>query len=263
MDLSIGGKGNVTTNNTTTDEEDDDDVLISIGYISFLLILIYLYYTMLIKHNIGIMIGIIMREFASLTNLTLALEAFTVEFRAQIQSLKINYSMETVMNEIVLKEIFENIGFSQVINYINEKDSICYTHINNNTNRYIDDIENKSYYPTTSLSKLLSSFKRNVDLEGDNIYFICDLHEKTTLASVIDHLSMNFRDRYLFCMAPVNIDDEKLMEFFVYLANEFTKGGDVYLPISTRGYQIPKSPTLLLELETIHKVSNQHYDIKI
>ena len=64
--------------------------------------------------------------------------------------------------------------------------------------------------PRVPLDVLFGVFKRSVKYEKDSLYKIGDLQEKQLQSIVIADLKLSFKDRYLFCLASVNIDHERL-----------------------------------------------------
>ena len=65
--------------------------------------------------------------------------------------------------------------------------------------------------PIADLSTLYELFR--ADMTG--FYFLCDLEKITSLAESIDHLPLTFREKYIFCMAPVDVYNTQLLESFV------------------------------------------------
>ena len=119
-------------------------------------------------------------------------------------------------------------------------------HLNNND-------EGREPY-TINLSNLLSMFYRRAEMDESGKYFLCDLAEKTAIAQAIDEIPLTFRHRYTFCMAPVDADNDELLSRFRTFAMEFSRFGKVGLRDSVINHRIPKTPTELLTIETMHRV---------
>lgn len=110
--------------------------------------------------------------------------------------------------------------------------------------------------PLAQLSKILRLFQSNVHLGDDNLYYIANLEEKSLLAEAIDDLPLSFDDKYQFCLAPVDTSNRTILKKFRRMAAQYSRGGDVVIPVMFDEYIVPKSDEELLELETAHKVSN-------
>ena len=117
---------------------------------------------------------------------------------------------------------------------------------------YTNDHGREPY--TVNLSNLLSMFYRRAEMDESGKYFLCDLAEKTAVAQAIDEIPLTFRHRYTFCMAPVDADNEELLSRFRTFALEFSRFGKVGLRDSVVNHRIPKTPTELLSIETMHRV---------
>ncbi|CAK9154410.1 unnamed protein product [Ilex paraguariensis] len=76
------------------------------------------------------------------------------------------------------------------------------------------------------------------------------------VAAVIDELPLGLHDKYLFCISPVDMNDDISSQGLMQFAQNYSKNGIVRLrEIFTPGaLQVPKTQTALKELESIHKV---------
>eukprot|EP00602_Paraphysomonas_sp_CaronLab_P001007 CAMPEP_0185033648 /NCGR_PEP_ID=MMETSP1103-20130426/22779_1 /TAXON_ID=36769 /ORGANISM="Paraphysomonas bandaiensis, Strain Caron Lab Isolate" /LENGTH=626 /DNA_ID=CAMNT_0027569993 /DNA_START=118 /DNA_END=1995 /DNA_ORIENTATION=- len=118
-----------------------------------------------------------------------------------------------------------------------------------------DSVDTLDDGPRTPLSVLFDVFKNCVELGTDGIYFINDLDEKREQAAAISEFRMRFRDRYMFCLAPVNIDSKDVMKAFRSMARQFSRGDEVILSKKHIPPLIPpKGPDELLILETAHQI---------
>ncbi|KAE8728160.1 ATP-dependent RNA helicase SUV3 [Hibiscus syriacus] len=76
------------------------------------------------------------------------------------------------------------------------------------------------------------------------------------VAAVIDGLPLSLQDKYTFCISPVDMNDEISSQGLTQFAQNYAKRGLVHLrEIFTPGtLEVPKTPTALKDLESIHKV---------
>ncbi|KAF8401729.1 hypothetical protein HHK36_012675 [Tetracentron sinense] len=97
-------------------------------------------------------------------------------------------------------------------------------------------------------------FLENAKLSAN--YFIANCEEMLKVASVIDELPLGLHDKYLFCISPVDMNDDISSQGLTQFAQNYSKRGIVRLrEIFTPGtLQVPKTQTALKELESIHKV---------
>uniref|UniRef100_A0A7N2LTT9 RNA helicase n=2 Tax=Quercus lobata TaxID=97700 RepID=A0A7N2LTT9_QUELO len=109
-------------------------------------------------------------------------------------------------------------------------------------------------HPTNSLHQILEHFLDNAKLSEN--YFIADCEEMLKVAAVIDELPLGLHDKYLFCISPVDMDDEISSQGLTQFAQNYANKGIVRLrEIFTPGtLQVPQTQTALKELESIHKV---------
>ncbi|CAI0465861.1 unnamed protein product [Linum tenue] len=109
-------------------------------------------------------------------------------------------------------------------------------------------------HPELDLYQILEHFTKNAKL-SDN-YFIADCEELLKAAVVLDTLPLSLHDKYLFCISPVDMNDEISSQGLTQFASNYSKKGLVRLKeIFTPGsLMVPKTPAALQELESIHKV---------
>ncbi|WOK91573.1 ATP-dependent RNA helicase SUV3, mitochondrial isoform X1 [Canna indica] len=104
------------------------------------------------------------------------------------------------------------------------------------------------------LYNILEQFLKKAKLSPD--YFIADYEEILKVAAVVDELPLGLYDKYLFCISPVDMNDEIAAQGLTQFAENYAKKGIVQLrEIFTPGrLQVPKSQNSLKELESVHKV---------
>ncbi|KAG1358658.1 ATP-dependent RNA helicase SUV3, mitochondrial, partial [Cocos nucifera] len=87
-------------------------------------------------------------------------------------------------------------------------------------------------------------------------YFIADCEHMLKVALVVDTFPLGLYDKYLFCLSPVDMNDDIAAQGLTQFAENYAKKGLVRLrEIFTPGtLQVPKSHNALKELESIHKV---------
>ncbi|XP_006650575.1 ATP-dependent RNA helicase SUV3, mitochondrial [Oryza brachyantha] len=128
-------------------------------------------------------------------------------------------------------------------------------------------IERAGLFPTFDLLSLysrlhgtdffhpvLEHFLDKAKLSPD--YFIADCEDMLKVAAIVDELPLGLYDKYLFCLSPVDVDDDISTQGLIQFAENYAKKGIVRLKeIFTPGtLQVPKSHNQLKELESIHKV---------
>uniref|UniRef100_A0A803N967 Helicase C-terminal domain-containing protein n=1 Tax=Chenopodium quinoa TaxID=63459 RepID=A0A803N967_CHEQI len=76
------------------------------------------------------------------------------------------------------------------------------------------------------------------------------------VAAIVDELPLGLREKYIFCISPVDVDDDISAQGLVQFAQTYAKKGIVNLrEIFTPGtLKVPKTPAAMQELESIHKV---------
>ncbi|XP_041026541.1 DExH-box ATP-dependent RNA helicase DExH16, mitochondrial [Juglans microcarpa x Juglans regia] len=109
-------------------------------------------------------------------------------------------------------------------------------------------------HQTNSLHGILEHFLDNAKLSEN--YFIADCEGTLKVAAVIDELPLGLHDKYLFCISPVDMDDDISSQGLTQFAQNYANKGIVRLrEIFTPGtLKVPKTQAALKELESIHKV---------
>ena len=129
--------------------------------------------------------------------------------------------------------------------------SLSQRHTSQHTNRHLDP--GREPY-TINFSNLLTKFRRRAEMDESGMYFLCDLEEKSAIARAIDNVPLTFCNRYLFCMAPVDPNNEELLSSFLTFTTDFSRYGRVSLTDTVATRRVPRTPTELLSLETMHRV---------
>ncbi|CAK8539184.1 unnamed protein product [Lathyrus sativus] len=109
-------------------------------------------------------------------------------------------------------------------------------------------------HPQAGFYQVLEHFIDNAKLSEK--YFFVNCEEVLQVAAVIDEFPLGLRDKYLFCISPVDMDDEISFQGLTQFAGNYAKKGLVRLrEIFTPGtLRVPKTPSALKDLESIHKV---------
>ncbi|KAI5440284.1 DExH-box ATP-dependent RNA helicase DExH16, mitochondrial isoform X1 [Lathyrus oleraceus] len=109
-------------------------------------------------------------------------------------------------------------------------------------------------HPQTGFYQVLEHFIDNAKLSEK--YFFVNCEQVLQVAAVIDEFPLGLRDKYLFCISPVDMDDEISSQGLTQFAENYAKKGLVRLrEIFTPGtLRVPKTPSALKDLESIHKV---------
>ncbi|XP_065863264.1 ATP-dependent RNA helicase SUV3, mitochondrial isoform X2 [Euphorbia lathyris] len=109
-------------------------------------------------------------------------------------------------------------------------------------------------HPRIGLYQILEDFLENATLSPN--YFIADCEEMMKVAAVIDEMPLSLHDKYLFCISPVDMDDEISANGLTQFATNYAKKGIVHLKeIFAPGMlEVPKTPNAMEELESIYKV---------
>ncbi|KAK0608891.1 hypothetical protein LWI29_037612 [Acer saccharum] len=108
--------------------------------------------------------------------------------------------------------------------------------------------------PQSGLHEILEHFLENAKLSEN--YFIANCEEVLKVAAYIDELPLGLQDKYLFCISPVDMNDDISSQGLTQFAQNYAEKGIVRLKeIFTPGtLQVPKTLVALRELESIHKV---------
>lgn len=109
-------------------------------------------------------------------------------------------------------------------------------------------------HPKVSFHQILEEFLEKAKLSPN--YFISNCEEMLKVATVIDELPLGLQDKYLFCISPVDMNDDISAQGLIQFAENYAKKGIVRLKeIFTPGtLEVPKSQNALKELESVHKV---------
>jgi Mitochondrial degradasome RNA helicase subunit C terminal/Suv3 C-terminal domain 1 len=118
------------------------------------------------------------------------------------------------------------------------------------------DTASSDWEPLTGLATLFSVFHQRATMDGSGVYFLCDMEDVLELAtSLSDVHPMRFRDRYIFCLAPVRPENGQVLSKFREYAQKFSRKGKVNLGLPTiENTTPPSTPAELLELETHHVI---------
>ncbi|KAG2239221.1 hypothetical protein Bca4012_023977 [Brassica carinata] len=109
-------------------------------------------------------------------------------------------------------------------------------------------------HPKLGLYKILEHFVENAKLSSN--YFISNVEDMMKAAVLVDELPLKLQDKYLFVVSPVDINDEISGRGFAQFAQNYSKTRIVRLReiLSDDTVKVPRTPTELKELESIHKV---------
>ncbi|KAJ4912287.1 ATP-dependent RNA helicase SUV3 [Raphanus sativus] len=109
-------------------------------------------------------------------------------------------------------------------------------------------------HPKLGLYKILEHFVENAKLSSN--YFISNVEDMMKAAALVDELPLKLQDKYLFVVSPVDINDEISGRGFAQFAQNYSKTRVVKLReiLSDDTVKVPRTPTELKELESIHKV---------
>lgn len=109
-------------------------------------------------------------------------------------------------------------------------------------------------HPKHGIHEILEHFMDNAKLSER--YFIANCDELLKVAAIIDTLPLSLHDKYLFCISPVEMDDDISSQGLTQFVTNYSNNGLVRLrEIFTPGtLKVPTSHTALKELESIHKV---------
>ncbi|CAH8317166.1 unnamed protein product [Eruca vesicaria subsp. sativa] len=109
-------------------------------------------------------------------------------------------------------------------------------------------------HPKLGLYKILEHFVENAKLSSN--YFISNVEDMMKAAALVDELPLKLQDKYLFVVSPVDINDEISGRGFAQFAQNYSKTRVVRLReiLSDDTVKVPRTPTELKELESIHKV---------
>uniref|UniRef100_A0A1J3GJ87 RNA helicase n=1 Tax=Noccaea caerulescens TaxID=107243 RepID=A0A1J3GJ87_NOCCA len=109
-------------------------------------------------------------------------------------------------------------------------------------------------HPKQGLYQILEHFVENAKLSSN--YFISNVEDMLKVAALVDELPIGLKEKYLFVVSPVDINDEISALGFTQFAKKFSKRGIVNLReiFEEDRVKVPRTPTELKELESLHKV---------
>ncbi|CAA7045336.1 unnamed protein product [Microthlaspi erraticum] len=109
-------------------------------------------------------------------------------------------------------------------------------------------------HPKRGLYHILEHFVENAKLSSN--YFISNVEDMMKVAALVDELPIGLKEKYLFVVSPVDINDEISALGFTQFAKRFSKRGIVNLReiFEEDRVKVPRTPTELKELESLHKV---------
>ncbi|CAH2079131.1 unnamed protein product [Thlaspi arvense] len=110
-------------------------------------------------------------------------------------------------------------------------------------------------HPKLGLFQILEHFVENAKLSSN--YFISNVEDMMKVAALVDELPLKLKDKYLFVVSPVDINDEISSQGLAQFARNFSKTGIVRLReiFAADKVKVPRTPTELKELESLHKVN--------
>ncbi|PKA61403.1 antiviral helicase SKI2 [Apostasia shenzhenica] len=110
------------------------------------------------------------------------------------------------------------------------------------------------HHSTSNFYLVLEQFLEKAKLSPD--YFIADCDHVLKVGAIVDKLPLGLREKYLFCISPVDIDDDISAQGLIQFAENYAKKGLVRLHeiFTPETVVLPKSDGSLKELESIHKV---------
>ena len=103
--------------------------------------------------------------------------------------------------------------------------------------------------PFSSILRLFTSYAQT-DTKN---FFIADLDEMSRVASLIDDVPLEFRDRYLFSLAPVHLDDPLHVSAYRRYARHHASRGLVSVGLRVPE-NVPQTSEQVASLEGVHRV---------
>ncbi|XP_020519885.1 ATP-dependent RNA helicase SUV3, mitochondrial isoform X2 [Amborella trichopoda] len=109
-------------------------------------------------------------------------------------------------------------------------------------------------HPTIGFHSMLEQFLGKAKLSPN--YFITNYEDILKVAMVVDEMPLGLQDKYLFCISPVDMNDDLSAQGLTQFAEGYAKKGIVRLKeIFTPGtLLVPRTQNELKDLESIHKV---------
>lgn len=121
-----------------------------------------------------------------------------------------------------------------------------------------EQIEMVAYHlPDSSLLSILEIFTDFCQMD-DSLYFMCSIESFRHLAEKIDNIQLPLRVRYIFCCAPVNIRDAKVVMMLIRMAREYRNNrvmtADWLAKMVNWPPPVPQTIVDLSSLESLHDV---------
>lgn len=111
-----------------------------------------------------------------------------------------------------------------------------------------------SYTEFTVLLKLFVHAASTLGSRAKDLYFLCDLTDMLGVARLIEEIPLNLKDRFTFCIAPVDTKQAELMSYLRFFARQYQHKKEVKLGVDVFGEKVPVTPLELKHLEEIHAV---------
>jgi ATP-dependent RNA helicase SUPV3L1/SUV3 len=97
-------------------------------------------------------------------------------------------------------------------------------------------------------SEVLEYFMKVASIS--NKYFLCKTRDMVGVAKALDNMTLAIKDRYVFCMAPVDTKNPTVLYYLIIFAKQFSRG---IVPWTLKSKKLPDMA--IEELETMYKVS--------
>jgi len=111
-----------------------------------------------------------------------------------------------------------------------------------------------SYTEFTVLLKLFVQAASTLGSRAQDLYFLCDLTDMLGVARLLEEIPLKFKDRYTFCIAPVDTKQAELMSYLRFFARQYQHKKEVKLGVDVFGEKVPVTPLELKHLEEVHAV---------
>ena len=111
-----------------------------------------------------------------------------------------------------------------------------------------------SYTEFTVLLKLFVQAASTLGSRAQDLYFLCDLTDMLGVARLLEEIPLKLKDRYTFCIAPVDTKQAELMSYLRFFARQYQHKKEVKLGVDVFGEKIPVTPLELKHLEEVHAV---------
>ncbi|KAG1663903.1 ATP-dependent RNA helicase SUPV3L1, mitochondrial [Nymphon striatum] len=118
-----------------------------------------------------------------------------------------------------------------------------------------DQIELFAYnLPQTKLSNIMDIFMKICQVDECS-FFMCQVETIKFLATVIEHIPLDLKVRYVFCLSPVNKRATFTCAMFVKFARRFSRGEPISFDWLSTNIGCPfKSPDTIVELSHLEEV---------